>query len=184
MSASARPAANLRRYETLRQQLSESQALEDSLRRELEQLRLRQQIQALEEVSLRQQIQLTQLHQRQQIQLTQLHQMQEELSLRQEILALQEEMALMQQQAQRLSEQRGNRPVAVVVTPARLAELPRATVTTRDGCRQVCSVCQGEVCPGEVQVALPCSHSFQEACITQWLGQYDSRCPNCMRDVR
>ncbi|KAH7712786.1 TRAF protein-interacting protein-like protein [Aphelenchoides avenae] len=46
-------------------------------------------------------------------------------------------------------------------------------------CRAQCSICYEALHP-DTTSALLCGHTFHEACITKWLGDYKKRtCPRC-----
>jgi hypothetical protein len=64
------------------------------------------------------------------------------------------------------------------LSDAQIAALPRHTPTTAS---DVCSICL-ESPVGQVSVALPCQHSFHEACVVQWLRE-STQCPNCRAEV-
>ena len=45
-----------------------------------------------------------------------------------------------------------------------------------------CSICMMSMKKGEKYSKLPCEHCFHKECITQWLEEYNYKCPVCRKE--
>jgi len=68
--------------------------------------------------------------------------------------------------------------VAKSLQPAHKPDLKANTAVDDDG-EKLCSICLDE----DYQVALPCTHSFCERCLSEWTAQ-SSTCPLCRTEIK
>lgn len=74
--------------------------------------------------------------------------------------------------------------VTCVASAAMIESLPVCDfVKEQAGVSEVCVICQGEYDHGDLQVKLPCSHAFHQACGAEWLRKYSKLCPVCKHDI-
>jgi len=63
-----------------------------------------------------------------------------------------------------------------------VASLPREKVSCAPDEEQQCPICLKAVEEGDSLMTLPCCHSFQDACVTAWLGKA-ANCPLCRAEL-
>jgi len=71
--------------------------------------------------------------------------------------------------------------VLVTLDEKELADLNKELVETKQKDR--CTICLQDINPGEYMTTLKCSHYYHYECITEYLKEFDYKCPICREDV-
>ena len=74
-----------------------------------------------------------------------------------------------------------NEDILVTLNDNTLNNLPEETVTTDDYDR--CTICLMDIDKGDSIIKLKCNHYFHKDCITEYLKDFDYKCPICRDEI-